>query len=413
MGQNGGMSWARTLALALRTLRRNPLRSLFMLLGVAVGIASLIAMASVGEATRQETLRQFKRMVGTFDTISIQPGSSRTRGMPSLTTVEPTLRFEDATAIEAEIPNVRRVARAQSAFDIDVQSGDRTTSTSVWGISEDWMEIRGDDVSVGRGISAEDVETLARVVVIGEDLRRALFPDEDPIGKTLRIAEVPFQVQGVLLARGAGPGGSSLDDLLLLPVSTAAKRLFSRDYLTSITVQLDDPEQYATAAAAIETLLRERHGIVPPVEADFTVSNPRAGFEQVAQVESTLSRVLTGIAVIATLIGGVVIMSLMLIAVSERRREIGVRRAVGATRGDVLRQFLVEAALISTLGGAAGVLLGVAGATAAAFQQQLPPAFLWGAMTGAVALATLVGLVFGLQPAWRAANVDPIQALRT
>jgi putative ABC transport system permease protein len=407
------MSWARTLALALRTLRRNPLRSLFMMLGVAVGIASLIAMASVGEATRQETLRQFKRMVGTFDTISIQPGGARTRGMPSLTTVEPTLRFEDATAIEAEIPNVRRVARAQSAFDIDVQARDRTTTTSIWGISEDWMEIRGDDVSVGRGISAEDVETLARVVVIGEDVRRALFPDEDPIGKTLRIAEVPFQVQGVLLSRGAGPGGASLDDLLLLPVSTAAKRLFSRDYLTSITVQLDDPQQHAKAAAAIEALLRERHGIVPPVEDDFTVSNPRAGFEQVARVESTLSRVLTGIAVIATLIGGVVIMSLMLIAVSERRREIGVRRAVGATRGDVLRQFLMEAALISALGGVAGVLLGVAVATAAAFNQQLPPAFLWGAMAGAVALATLVGLVFGLQPAWRAANVDPIQALRT
>ena len=239
------MSWARTLALALRTLRRNPLRSFFMLLGVAVGIASLIAMASVGEATRQETLRQFKRMVGAFDTISIQPGGARTRGMPSLTTVEPTLRFEDATAIETEIPNVRRVARAQSAFDIDVQARDRTTTTSVWGISEDWMEIRGDDVSAGRGISAEDVETLARVVVIGEDVRRALFPDEDPIGKTLRIAEVPFQVQGVLLSRGAGPGGASLDDLLLLPVSTAAKRLFSRDYLTSITVQLDDPQQHA------------------------------------------------------------------------------------------------------------------------------------------------------------------------
>jgi putative ABC transport system permease protein len=178
-------------------------------------------------------------------------------------------------------------------------------------------------------------------------------------------------------------------------------------------VQLDDPQQHATAAAAIGTLLRERHGIVPPVEDDFTVSNPRAGFEQVAQVESTLSRVLTGIAVIATLIGGVVIMSLMLIAVSERRREIGVRRAVGATRADVLRQFLMEAALISALGGAAGVLLGVLVATAAAFNQQLPPAFLWGAMAGAVALATLVGLVFGLQPAWRAANVDPIQALRT
>ncbi|MEO8445244.1 MAG: ABC transporter permease [Gammaproteobacteria bacterium] len=406
------MPWASTFALALRTLRRNPLRSLFMLLGVAVGIASLIAMASVGEATRQETMRQFKRMVGTFDRISIQPGSARSRGMPSLTSVEPTLRFEDADAIEREVPNVRRVSREQSAFDIDVQARDRTTTTSIWGVSAEWMEIRGDDVSVGRGISAEDVDTLARVVVIGEDVRRDLFPDEDPIGKTLRIAEVPFQVQGVLLPRGAGPGGSSLDNLLLLPVSTASKRLFSRDYLTTITVQLEDPTRPAPAVAAIENLLRERHGIVPPVEDNFTVSNPRAAMEQVQAVDSTLSAVLAGIAVIATLIGGVVIMSLMLIAVSERRREIGVRRAVGATRGDVLRQFLVEAVVIAALGGLLGVMLGVAGATLAAWQQQLPPAFLWGAMAGAVGLATAVGLVFGLQPAWRAANVDPIQALR-
>jgi putative ABC transport system permease protein len=407
------MSWARTLALALRTLRRNPVRSLFMLLGVAVGIASLVAMASVGEATRQETMRQFKRMVGTFDRISIQPGSARSRGMPSLTSVEPTLRFEDADAIAAEIPNVRRVSREQSAFDIDVQARDKTATTSIWGISAEWMEIRGDDVTVGRGISPEDVETLARVAVIGEDLVRELFPDEDPIGKTIRIAEVPFTVQGVLVPRGAGPGGSSLDNLLLMPVSTASKRLFNRDYLTTITVQLEDPEKYAPAVAAITALLRERHGIVPPVEDNFTVSNPRAAMEQVEEVDTTLSAVLVGIAVIATLIGGVVIMSLMLIAVSERRREIGVRRAVGATRGDVLRQFLVEAALISALGGVVGVLLGVAGATVAAYQQELPPAFLWGAMAGAVGLATLIGLVFGLQPAWRAANVDPIQALRS
>jgi len=384
-----------------------------MLLGVAVGIASLIAMASVGEATRRETLQQFKRMVGTFDRISVQPGSARTRGMPSLTSVEPTLRFEDADAIAAEIPNVRRVSREQSAFDIDVQARERTATTSIWGISAEWMEIRGDDVTVGRGISPEDVVTLARVAVIGEDLRRQLFPDEDPIGKIIRIAEVPFTVQGVLVPRGAGPGGASLDNLLLLPVSTASKRLFSRDYLTTITVQLQDPEQYERAVAAITALLRERHGIVPPVEDNFTVSNPRAAMEQVEAVDTTLSAVLIGIAVIATLIGGVVIMSLMLIAVSERRREIGVRRALGATRTDVLRQFLVEAALISTLGGIVGVILGVAVAVVAAFQQQLPPAFLWGAMGGAVALATVVGLVFGLQPAWRAAQVDPIQALRS
>lgn len=406
------MSWARTLAQAFRSLRRNPLRSLFMLLGVAVGIASLVAMASVGEATRQETMRQFKRMVGTFDQVNIRPGSASSRGMPSLTSVEPTLKFGDADAI-AELPNIRRVSREQSAFDIDVQARDKTSTTSIWGVSADWMEMRGDDVTLGRGISAADVESLARVAVIGPDLVRDLFSGEDPIGRIIRIAEVPFTVQGVLVPRGAGPGGSSLDNLLLMPVSTASRRLFNRDYLTTITVQLEDPERYAATVAAITALLRERHGIVPPVEDNFTISNPRAAMERVQEVDTTLSTVLAGIAVMATLIGGVVIMSLMLIAVSERRREIGVRRAVGATRGDILRQFLVEAALVSALGGIVGVLLGMAGAAVAAHQQQLPPAFLWGPMAGAVGLSMLIGLVFGLQPAWRAANVDPIQALRS
>lgn len=406
------MSWARTLAQALRSLRRNPLRSLFMLLGVAVGIASLVAMASVGEATRRETMRQFKRMVGTFDQVNIRPGSASSRGMPSLTSVEPTLKFSDADAI-AELPNIRRVSREQSAFDIDVQARDKTSTTSIWGVSADWMEMRGDDVTLGRGISPADVESLARVAVIGPDLVRDLFPGEDPIGRIIRIAEVPFTVQGVLVPRGAGPGGSSLDNLLLMPVSTASRRLFNRDYLTTITVQLEDPERYAATVAAITTLLRERHGIVPPVEDNFTISNPRAAMERVQEVDTTLSTVLAGIAVMATLIGGVVIMSLMLIAVSERRREIGVRRAVGATRGDILRQFLVEAAMVSALGGIVGVLSGIAGAAVAAHQQQLPPAFPWGPMVGAVGLSMLIGLVFGLQPAWRAANVDPIQALRS
>lgn len=402
-----------TLRLAWRTLVRNPLRSLFMMLGVTVGIASLIAMASVGEATKQETVRQFKRMIGTFDRVSIQPGAARTRGMPSLTSVEPVLKFGDAEAIAAGVANVRRVTHEQAAFDLDVKYRDRNVATSIWGVTANWMDLRGDDVTVGRGITEEDVQTLARITVIGPDLQAALFPAEEAVGKTIRIAEVPFQVVGVLAARGAGPGGSSLDNLMLIPVTTASKRLFNRDYLTGITVQLEDPTRYEQSVQDIAELLRERHGIVPPGEDDFTISNPRAGMEQVMEVGSTLSRVLTGVAAIATLIGGVVIMSLMLIAVSERRREIGVRRAVGATRGDVMAQFLAEAAVVSVAGGCAGIVLGMAGAAVAAIRQSLPPVFLWDAMAGAVVLSVAIGLIFGLQPAWRAANVDPIQALRS
>lgn len=406
------MEWYRTISLALRTLLRNPLRSFLMMLGVTVGIAALTTMASVGEATKQETMRRFKRMVGTYDIVNIAPGAARTRGMPSLTTVEPTLKFDDATAIAAEARTITQIAEVQNAFDIDVKHRDNTTASAIYGISANWLEMHGYFIDAGTPISDDDVASLARVAVIGIDVQTALFPNQDPMGQQMRIANVPFQVKGVLVSRGAGPGGGSLDNIVFIPVTTASKRLFNRDYLTTINAKLKDPDRPEAAIEEISAILRQRHGIVPPGEDDFTVTNPRATAEQVTQVRSTLSTVLTGVAVIATLIGGLVIMSLMLIAVSERRREIGVRRAVGATRRDVMLQFLIEAATISVMGGLAGVALGVGGATIAAIQQGLPPILLWSAIGGSVVLSVCIGLVFGLQPAWKAANLDPIEALR-
>jgi putative ABC transport system permease protein len=406
------MNITKTVGLALRSVSRHRLRSFLMMLGVTIGIASLTALASVGEATRQETMRRFKRMLGTFDMVIIQPGSARTRGMPSLATVEPVLKFEDVEAIAREIPAVKQVAPMQFALDLDVKYRDNTVSPSVIGVSANWTEVRGEDIALGAGISAEDVASLARVVVIGQDVRQSLFPDEDPIGKTLRIADVPFQVKGILAPRGVGPGGASMDNTMIIPVTTASRRLFNRDYLTSAIAQLHDPMQSVTAIRDISALLRERHGIAPGAEDDFTVTSPEAQVAMVTDVGSTLGKVLTGVAIIATLIGGTVIMSLMLIAVSERRKEIGVRRAVGASRRDILVQFLVEAAVVSLLGGLLGVALGLGGTLLATTLANLPPAIQWPAVAGAVVLSVGVGLVFGLQPAWRAANVDPIQALR-
>lgn len=399
--------------LAQRTLIRNPLRSILMMLGVTIGIASLTAMASVGEATRQETMRRFKNMVGTYNVINIQPGASRTRGMPSLTTVEPSLKFEDARAIAAEADGVAQVAEVQNAFDLDVKYRDNTTASAIYGISANWLEMRSYFINSGDVISENDVQSLARVAVIGPDIQAALFPDQDPLGKQIRIGNVPFQIKGVLESRGAGPGGGSLDSIVFIPVTTASKRLFNRDYLTTITAQLTDPSDPEPVIEEITAILRERHGIVPPGENDFTITSPRASAEQVAEVSSTLTTVLTGVAVIAMIIGGTVIMSLMLIAVSERRREIGVRRAVGATRTDIMVQFLVEAAIVSLIGGLVGVMLGIGGGFIAALQQNLPPVLMWNAITNAVALSIGVGLVFGLQPAWKAANIDPIEALRS
>jgi putative ABC transport system permease protein len=406
------MKLASGLLLARRSMARNPLRTFFMMLGVIVGIASLIAMSTVGESTRQETMRQFKNMVGTYDVINIEPGASSTRGMPSLTTVEPSLKFVDAVAIREQVNGITAVAEVQNAFDLDVKFRDQSTAVALYGISANWLEMHSYFIDAGSILSEEDIASLARVAVIGPDVQEALFPNEDPLGKQIRIGNVPFQVKGVLVTRGAGPGGSSLDSIVFIPVTTASKRLFNRDYLTTITVQLDDPLNPEPVAKEITAVLRERHGIVPPGDDDFTLNSPLAAAEQVADVDSTLTRVLTGVSIIATIIGGTVIMSLMLIAVSERRREIGIRRAVGATRNDIMLQFLLEAASVSLLGGLIGATLGLGGGLVATFQQDMPPVLLWSAIGWAVVLSIAIGLIFGLQPAWKASNTDPIEALR-
>jgi hypothetical protein len=253
------MDLLRAAKLAWRTVARNRLRSFLMMLGVLVGIASLTALDSVGESTKQETLRRFKRMIGTFDTVVVRPGANRSRGMPSLTNVEPSLKFEDARAIAAEVPEVSRVALVQNAFDIDVKSRDRTSSPAVFGVSANWTALRGEEIAAGAFFTDDDVAGLARVAVLGAEVAGTLFPGEDPIGKTVRIGDVPFQVKGVLRTLGAGPAGGSLDNLLFIPVTTASRRLFNRDFLTMAIAQLKDPSRSDAAMATIRALLRERH----------------------------------------------------------------------------------------------------------------------------------------------------------
>jgi putative ABC transport system permease protein len=384
-----------------------------MMAGVMIGISSLTILDSVGENTKRETMKRFKNMIGTFDTVIIRPGAGKTRGMVSLTNVPPTLRFEDAQAIAEEIPEVKQVALLQNAFDIDVKYKDRNASPAIFGVSANWLDLRGDELAAGDFVTAEDMQSLARVAILGSDVVPALFPEGDPIGKTIRVGDVPFQVKGVLQARGAGPGGGSLDDLILIPVTTASTRLFNRDFLTMLIAQLHDPEKSTAAMAEITALLRQRHHIAASALDDFTMTSPQAVMAQVTQMGSTLSTILEGIATIAMIIGGAVIMSLMLISVSERRKEIGLRRSVGASRQDILVQFVLEASLISSFGGLIGIVLGLGGTNLVAKMQHLPPIFALQALEWTAGLSVGVGLVFGIYPAWKATQVDPVKALRT
>lgn len=407
------MKTGRISAQALRSLYRFRLRTVLMMLGILAGIASLAILSSLGEATKRETMQRFKNMIGTFDTIIVRPGGGRTRGMPTLVNVPPTLRFDDARAIATQLSDIKAVAEVQNAFDIDVKYRDRTTAPAIFGVSSNWLALRSEEVADGVFFTQEQNESLARVAVLGLDVRNQLFPGEDPLGKTMRIADVPFQVIGLLKSRGAGPAGASLDNVVLLPISTASRRLFNRDFLTMLIAQIKDPDRSNEATSRVAALLRERHHIAASALDDFTITNPAATAAQVARAGGTLNKILTGISVMALLIGGIVIMSLMSIAVSERRKEIGVRRSAGATRSDVVRQFLVEAIFVALAGGILGAGIGWGGMQLVTRLQKLPQILIWQPFAAAIGISITLGVVFGLYPAWKASRVDPIQALRS
>lgn len=383
-----------------------------MTAGIVIGIASLAVLTSVGEATKHLTMQRFKNMIGTFDTVMVRPGGAKSRGMPTLVNVPPTLRFDDAEAI-AQLPEIKSVADMQSAFDIDIKYRDKTASPGVFGVSPNWLMLRSDEVADGGFFTDEQNSALARVAVIGTDVRTALFPEEDPLGKTIRIADVPFQVIGTLQSRGAGPAGGSLDNVILIPVNTASRRLFNRDYLTMLIAQLRDPFQADAATTDVRTLLRDRHKIRPPELDDFTVTNPRATMARVTQASSTLSRILTGVSIMALLIGGAVIMGLMLVAVSERRKEVGVRRSVGASQSDIVVQFMLEALFVAVIGGFAGVAIGGGVVLLGAQMRMMPANLLWQPFAQGILLSVVIGLLCGIYPAWKASRIDPIQAIRS
>ncbi|MGH9393027.1 MAG: ABC transporter permease, partial [Terriglobales bacterium] len=323
-----------------RSLGRHRRRALAMMAGIAIAVALLLTVDAVGAAARRVTMAQVKNMLGTFDTVLVRPGGGKTRGMVSLSNAPPTLTFADAEAIAA-LPGIRQAAQLQNAFDIDAQYRDRQHTPAVFGVSANWLDLRGDALERGQFFTPAQLAGEDRAAVLGTDVVAALFPNEDPLGKSIRIGGVPFAVQGVLAARGAGPGGFSLDDLILIPVTTASRRLFNRDFLTMVVAQVRSPGDNAAALAQIRALLRQRHHAAASALDDFTLTDPSAVAEQLSRIGSRLGTILRGAALAALGLGAVAIVSLMLLGVAERRSEIAVRRAAGASQRDILGQFLV------------------------------------------------------------------------
>jgi len=397
---------------ARRALTANLVRAALMMLGVAIGIAALTIIVAVGQGAKAQVLQRVDKMLSTSP-IVVSAGEGGIQRGSQIDVTTSTLTPEDATAIAEEIPGVREVSLVQRMPGVVITARAQTTTAQVFGVTPNWHDLQNWEVADGEELSVDDNSGAARVCLVGQTVAQALFGEADPVGETLRIREVSLRVKGVLVSKGVSPGGGDLDNRLVVPLATFSRRLYNVTALAQVIVRPDSMERIDSVVAAISALLRERHHIVPPKQDDFSVRTPEAIVHFTAGTSQTLSLFLGVVAGIALLVGGLVIMNIMLVSVGERTREIGIRRAVGARRKDILRQFLAEAVAITLAGGLVGVLVGVAGAAALGALKDLPMQVSWQAVAVAVVFSVLVGIIFGVYPAKRAARLHPVEALRT
>jgi len=405
-----GLSIAR---LAGRALMRNKMRSFLTALGVIIGVGAVIAMVAIGQGAKTRVEKTFEAM-GT-NMLIVLPGSTSSGGMQGGFGTQPTLTWEDLKAIQSQVPAVRLAAPTLRAS-VVVQSEDQNWTTSVIGTTAVYAQIRNWPVAKGRKLDDSDVDASAKVVLLGQTVVDKLYgPGADPVGRLVRIKSVPFQVVGVLEKKGQSMMGSDYDDTTLVPYTTFQKKIqgsLGNFIPGAIFVSAVRSDATQRASQQISALLRDRHHLPGGAEDDFSVRNLSeiAGAQQ--QGTQVLTTLLAAIAAVSLLVGGIGIMNIMLVSVTERTREIGVRMAVGARPGDILSQFLAEALVLSIGGGALGIAFGLAAAFELAARFHWPMVVQPAVIALSVGFSALVGIVFGLYPASKASRLDPIDALR-
>lgn len=404
------MKWSAVPYTAVNALRRNLMRTLLTALGIVIGIGAVIAVVGLGQGASHQVEEQVNRLGQ--NVVLVFPEDRELGGEDPISTARAgQLTVEDAHAIVDEIPEVVAASPEVRSQRV-VTYGNEYWHTPIYGQSADYLQIRNWPIESGRMYTQEELENAETVAVVGQTIVDELFDGADPIGETIRVRGLPLEIIGVLEVRGSSLMGSVQDDLILVPYTTGFQRISGRSYAMVINTQVYDEQYMDIAAQKITDLLRERHGRASHQDDGFTIQTQ----EQVAEAATETSRVMTillsSIAGISLFVGGIGIMNVMLVSVTERTREIGLRLAVGARGRDVLSQFLIESIILCVLGGIGGILLGFVATEMIAAYAGWPALFSTQAMIVAVSVSAAVGVFFGFYPAWKASRLDPIVALR-
>ena len=407
------MNTWQTLRIALRAVLRNKMRSFLTTLGIIIGVGAVIAMMAIGAGARSQVEQAFAAM-GT-NLLIILPGSSQSGGVRGGFGSQPTLTKDDLDAIKTQIPTVKRAAAALSSNQ-SLVGEDANWTTRVTGTTPEYFDIRTWPMDSGVGITDQDVEGGTKVVVLGHTVAEKLFGSyADPVGQSVRIGSTPFTVVGVAIRKGQSTNGQDYDDAAFIPISTYEQKIQGglNSYIQgTIYVEADSSDDVSRAQTAITGMLRDRHHLLARDDDDFSIRNMSevAGARQ--QGTDTMTAFLASVAAVSLLVGGIGIMNIMLVSVTERTREIGLRMALGAKPFDILAQFLIEALVLSLAGGAIGIAMGVAAAQIIGSRFQWPILVQPNVIVASVVFSATVGIVFGLYPARKASGLDPIDALR-
>ncbi len=402
------MFWE-SITIALEGLKANKLRSVLTMLGIIIGVGAVIAMVSIGMGVRDKVQTSIASLGSNL--LIISPGATSSSGVRLAAGSNNSLTNKDAQAIAREVLGVSFVAPSVSK-QYQLVYGNKNWFTNVQGVTPEYLDVRNFAIETGTFFTSKDLDTRTRVAILGKTTADNMFGEVNPLGQTVRINKAPFQVVGVLEAKGQSAGGMDQDDVVLIPLTTAQERMMGITYLHTISVQADNADTINQVQDDITELLRSRHRLTGDTPDNFTVRNLAAVMATAEETTRTITLLLGNIAAISLLVGGIGIMNIMMVSVTERTREIGIRKALGATYRDVMLQFLLESIVIGLIGGIGGILLGITSAYAISVIGSLNTVISVLSIVVSFGFSIAIGLFFGIYPARKAALLDPIEALR-